>query len=161
MKDTEHKFANYATVFSCPRDVVNCIPWGFPTVGVHKFGIFGTKNWSCALLLLGYTPRSNVPGSPSKFEGFLQRDKMKNISRCFGGNFFCSICGLPNLCHMTLFAAKTALTREGMDSTRSLKVCCGIWHQDVSSRSFKSWVATANHLSPPIPIFCILNTCTH
>ncbi|KAK3517461.1 hypothetical protein QTP70_012394 [Hemibagrus guttatus] len=23
------------------------------------------------------------------------------------------------------------------------------------------WVATANHLSPPIPIFCILNTCTH
>ncbi|KAK3568333.1 hypothetical protein QTP86_004228 [Hemibagrus guttatus] len=26
----------------------------------------------------------------------------------------------------------------GMDSTRSLKVCCGIWHQDVSSRSFKS-----------------------
>ncbi|KAK3530206.1 hypothetical protein QTP86_018062 [Hemibagrus guttatus] len=32
-----------------------------------------------------------------------------------------------------------ALTRRGMDSTRSLKVCCGIWHQDVSSRSFKSW----------------------
>ena len=25
-----------------------------------------------------------------------------------------------------------------MDSTRRLKVCCGIWHQDVSSRSFKS-----------------------
>ncbi|KAK3526022.1 hypothetical protein QTP70_012787 [Hemibagrus guttatus] len=25
-----------------------------------------------------------------------------------------------------------------MDSARSLKVCCGIWHQDVSSRSFKS-----------------------
>ncbi|KAK3521124.1 hypothetical protein QTP86_013006, partial [Hemibagrus guttatus] len=23
------------------------------------------------------------------------------------------------------------------------------------------WVATANHLSPPIPIFCIFNTCTH
>ncbi|KAK3515907.1 hypothetical protein QTP86_020695 [Hemibagrus guttatus] len=22
-------------------------------------------------------------------------------------------------------------------------------------------VSTANHLSPPIPIFCILNTCTH
>ncbi|KAK3529263.1 hypothetical protein QTP70_022990 [Hemibagrus guttatus] len=35
-------------------------------------------------------------------------------------------------------AAKTALTPRGMDSTRSLKVCCGIWHQDVSSRSFKS-----------------------
>ncbi|KAK3559841.1 hypothetical protein QTP86_021433 [Hemibagrus guttatus] len=35
-------------------------------------------------------------------------------------------------------AAKTALTPCGMDSTRSLKVCCGIWHQDVSSRSFKS-----------------------
>ncbi|KAK3524418.1 hypothetical protein QTP70_027972, partial [Hemibagrus guttatus] len=31
-----------------------------------------------------------------------------------------------------------ALTRRGMDSARSLKVCCGIWHQDVSSRSFKS-----------------------
>ncbi|KAK3575593.1 hypothetical protein QTP86_031138 [Hemibagrus guttatus] len=31
-----------------------------------------------------------------------------------------------------------ALTPRGMDSTRSLKVCCGIWHQDVSSRSFKS-----------------------
>ena len=25
-----------------------------------------------------------------------------------------------------------------MDSIRSLKVCCGIWHHDVSSRSFKS-----------------------
>ncbi|KAK3508779.1 hypothetical protein QTP70_006016 [Hemibagrus guttatus] len=25
-----------------------------------------------------------------------------------------------------------------MHSTRSLKVCCGIWHQDVSTRSFKS-----------------------
>lgn len=25
-----------------------------------------------------------------------------------------------------------------MDSTRRLKECCGIWHQDVSSRSFKS-----------------------
>ncbi|KAK3573751.1 hypothetical protein QTP86_032550 [Hemibagrus guttatus] len=24
-----------------------------------------------------------------------------------------------------------------------------------------SGVSTANHLSPPIPIFCILNTCTH
>jgi len=31
-----------------------------------------------------------------------------------------------------------ALTRRGMDSTRPLKVCCGIWQQDVSSRSFKS-----------------------
>ncbi|KAK3535400.1 hypothetical protein QTP70_012829 [Hemibagrus guttatus] len=30
------------------------------------------------------------------------------------------------------------MTRRAMDSTRSLKVCCGIWHQDVSSRSFKS-----------------------
>ncbi|KAK3565000.1 hypothetical protein QTP86_032509 [Hemibagrus guttatus] len=27
---------------------------------------------------------------------------------------------------------ESALTRRGMDSTRSLKVCCGIWHQDVS-----------------------------
>ncbi|KAK3527449.1 hypothetical protein QTP86_023058 [Hemibagrus guttatus] len=36
------------------------------------------------------------------------------------------------------FAAKTALTLRGMDSTGSLKVCCGIWHQDVRSRSFKS-----------------------
>ncbi|ROL42056.1 hypothetical protein DPX16_19503 [Anabarilius grahami] len=30
-----------------------------------------------------------------------------------------------------------------MDSTRPLKVCCGIWHQDVSSRSFKSSAACA------------------
>ncbi|KAK3535240.1 hypothetical protein QTP70_005029 [Hemibagrus guttatus] len=29
-----------------------------------------------------------------------------------------------------VFAAKTALTRPGIDSTRSLKVSCGIWHQD-------------------------------
>ncbi|KAK3511405.1 hypothetical protein QTP70_007229 [Hemibagrus guttatus] len=28
-------------------------------------------------------------------------------------------------------------------------------------RGDERWVATANHLSPPIPIFCILNTCTH
>ncbi|KAK3514030.1 hypothetical protein QTP70_001802 [Hemibagrus guttatus] len=28
-------------------------------------------------------------------------------------------------------------------------------------RLFPSGVATANHLSPPIPIFCILNPCTH
>ena len=28
--------------------------------------------------------------------------------------------------------------RWGMNSTRLLKVCCSIWHQDVSSRSFKS-----------------------
>ncbi|KAK3547645.1 hypothetical protein QTP86_026304, partial [Hemibagrus guttatus] len=33
-----------------------------------------------------------------------------------------------------------SLTHRGMDSTRSLKVCCGIWHHDVSSRSFKSYV---------------------
>ncbi|KAK3518544.1 hypothetical protein QTP70_001606 [Hemibagrus guttatus] len=33
---------------------------------------------------------------------------------------------------------RETLNRRGMDSTRSLKVCCGIWHQDVSSRSFKS-----------------------
>ncbi|KAK3552275.1 hypothetical protein QTP86_007486 [Hemibagrus guttatus] len=38
-------------------------------------------------------------------------------------------------------SAKTALTGQGMDSTRSLKVCCGIRHQDVSSRSFKSCAA--------------------
>ncbi|KAK3528768.1 hypothetical protein QTP70_011181 [Hemibagrus guttatus] len=35
--------------------------------------------------------------------------------------------------------SRTALTRREMDSTRSLKVCCGIWHQDASSRSFKSY----------------------
>ncbi|KAK3570307.1 hypothetical protein QTP86_017179, partial [Hemibagrus guttatus] len=28
-------------------------------------------------------------------------------------------------------------------------------------RLFPSGVATANHLFPPIPIFCILNPCTH
>lgn len=26
----------------------------------------------------------------------------------------------------------------GMDSTRALNVACGIWHQDVSNRSFKT-----------------------
>ncbi|KAK3570962.1 hypothetical protein QTP86_031236, partial [Hemibagrus guttatus] len=31
-----------------------------------------------------------------------------------------------------------ATNRRGMDSTRSPKVCCCIWHQDASSRSFKS-----------------------
>ena len=36
------------------------------------------------------------------------------------------------------FCCKTALTCRGMDSTRPLKVCCGIWHQAVSSTSFKS-----------------------
>uniref|UniRef100_A0AAY5KIL9 C2H2-type domain-containing protein n=1 Tax=Esox lucius TaxID=8010 RepID=A0AAY5KIL9_ESOLU len=30
-------------------------------------------------------------------------------------------------------AAKTALICRGMDTTRPVKVCCGIWHQDVSS----------------------------
>ncbi|KAK3506551.1 hypothetical protein QTP70_009032 [Hemibagrus guttatus] len=35
-------------------------------------------------------------------------------------------------------APSRTLTRRGMDCTRSLKVCCGIWHQDVSSRSFKT-----------------------
>ncbi|KAK3533222.1 hypothetical protein QTP70_013675 [Hemibagrus guttatus] len=39
---------------------------------------------------------------------------------------------------LDLRGLKIALTRRGMGSTRSLKVCCGIWYQDVSSRSFKS-----------------------
>lgn len=30
------------------------------------------------------------------------------------------------------------LTSQGMNSTRPLKVYCGIWHQNVSSKSFKS-----------------------
>ncbi|KAK3524996.1 hypothetical protein QTP86_012376 [Hemibagrus guttatus] len=33
--------------------------------------------------------------------------------------------------------------------------------KSLTPRSRKNQVATANHLSPPIPIFCILNTCTH
>ncbi|KAK3549180.1 hypothetical protein QTP70_034099 [Hemibagrus guttatus] len=37
-----------------------------------------------------------------------------------------------------LLLVLAALTRRSMDSTRSLKVCCGIWYQDVSSGSFKS-----------------------
>ena len=36
------------------------------------------------------------------------------------------------------FAAKTALTRKGMDSTTRLNVCCGVSLHDISSRSFKS-----------------------
>ncbi|KAK3554138.1 hypothetical protein QTP70_019066, partial [Hemibagrus guttatus] len=31
-----------------------------------------------------------------------------------------------------------AFLPQGMDSTRSLKVCYDIWHQDISSRSFNS-----------------------
>ncbi|KAK3529634.1 hypothetical protein QTP70_032508 [Hemibagrus guttatus] len=55
-----------------------------------------------------------------------------------------------------------SLTRRGMDSTRSLKVCCGIWHQDVSSRSFKSLVQAATvgplskALKPPHSRCCIM-----
>lgn len=36
------------------------------------------------------------------------------------------------------FAAKTALTGQGMDSTRFLKVCCAILHQAIISRFWKS-----------------------
>lgn len=36
-------------------------------------------------------------------------------------------------------ATKAALTSWGMDSTRPLKLYCGIWHQDISSKSFKSY----------------------
>ncbi|KAK3506757.1 hypothetical protein QTP70_023922 [Hemibagrus guttatus] len=39
------------------------------------------------------------------------------------------------------------MTRRGMACTRSLKVCRGIWHQDVSSRSFKSFSAHAQYKS--------------
>ncbi|XP_051516125.1 uncharacterized protein LOC127419077 isoform X3 [Myxocyprinus asiaticus] len=39
--------------------------------------------------------------------------------------------------------APTAPTHHGMDYTRPLKVTCGFWHQDISSRSFKSSLATA------------------
>lgn len=35
-------------------------------------------------------------------------------------------------------ASETALSRRGMVSTDPLKVCWGIWHQDIRSRSFKS-----------------------
>ncbi|KAK3531622.1 hypothetical protein QTP70_025813 [Hemibagrus guttatus] len=45
-----------------------------------------------------------------------------------------------DVCNSTLY--RIALTHRGMDFTRSLKVCCGIWHQDVSSRSFKSCVSS-------------------
>ncbi|KAK3555190.1 hypothetical protein QTP86_010028 [Hemibagrus guttatus] len=42
-----------------------------------------------------------------------------------------------------------------MDSTRAMKVCCGIWHQDVSSRSFKSCrplpPTPSSSLLPPAP----------
>ena len=44
------------------------------------------------------------------------------------------------------FAAKTALTHWIVDSTRPMKVCCGIWHQHLSRRSFKSckvWVGAS------------------
>ncbi|KAK3541028.1 hypothetical protein QTP86_012364 [Hemibagrus guttatus] len=44
--------------------------------------------------------------------------------------------------------ASPALTHQDMDSTRSLKVCCGIWHQDVSSKSFKFYT---DHWRPGTP----------
>ncbi|KAK3535361.1 hypothetical protein QTP70_010077 [Hemibagrus guttatus] len=37
-----------------------------------------------------------------------------------------------------MYSSDTALSHRDMDSTRSLKVCCGIWYQDASNRSFKS-----------------------
>ncbi|ROL49094.1 hypothetical protein DPX16_16709 [Anabarilius grahami] len=39
-----------------------------------------------------------------------------------------------------------------MDSTRPLKACCGIWHQDVSSRSFKSCLVSGDVTLPNLGI---------
>ncbi|KAK3559246.1 hypothetical protein QTP86_008514 [Hemibagrus guttatus] len=38
---------------------------------------------------------------------------------------------------------------------------CRCFNKLLCQSDTSSGVATANHLSPPIPIFCILNTCTH
>lgn len=41
-------------------------------------------------------------------------------------------------CVVPPHATKTALTLQGMDSTRPLKVSYGIWHQHICSKSFLS-----------------------
>ncbi|KAK3566656.1 hypothetical protein QTP86_001941 [Hemibagrus guttatus] len=46
-------------------------------------------------------------------------------------------------------------------SVRQLQKACTMGRGYMIPLLFPSGVATANHLTPPIPIFCILNTCTH
>lgn len=45
---------------------------------------------------------------------------------------------IQNFPYLHLSAAKTALTRQGMESTRPPKVHCGIWHKAIGCRSFRS-----------------------
>lgn len=40
--------------------------------------------------------------------------------------------------HLHLILYWSPMTHQSMESTRPLKVCGGTWHQDISSRSFKS-----------------------
>ena len=42
------------------------------------------------------------------------------------------------ICCWSSMSRQNCSDRRGMDSTRPLKVSCGIWHHDASSRSFKS-----------------------
>lgn len=55
-----------------------------------------------------------------------------------GGNFPSTHVADTKLCIAPHFASKTAMILQGMNSTKHLKVCCGIWRQDISKRSFKS-----------------------
>lgn len=61
--------------------------------------------------------------------GFLHKRKTVRFVNwsCFQKKFFSS------------FATKAALTHQGTDSTRPLKLRCSIWHQDVSNRYFKCY----------------------
>ncbi|KAK3530160.1 hypothetical protein QTP86_017730 [Hemibagrus guttatus] len=55
---------------------------------------------------------------------------------------------------LTYIGGLPALTRQDMDSIRSPKVCCGIWHQDVSSTSFKSYLPL-----PSMPVSAYYHGC--
>lgn len=51
-------------------------------------------------------------------------------------------------------AAETAQSSQGMDSSRPLKVSCGIWHKDVSSRSFPDFLSADQR-------FCTIRSSSH
>lgn len=56
-----------------------------------------------------------------------------------------------------VFLHLSAITCHGMDSTRPVKVCCGIWHQDISNRSFKVVVNACIFLPWCIPCIRVKN----
>lgn len=60
---------------------------------------------------------------------------------------------LHPICYWSSVAAKTVATHWGLEPTRFLNAPCNIWHQDISSRSFKSLgcqveMTRAEHFGP-------------